>query len=146
MKKTLIAGVATVFALSFGIAACGSSDSDDSLSKSELIAQADAICTKGNEALSTKAQAAFGNKQPSNKETVAFISDEIVPLYQGEIDDLRALQPDDADADDWNNIVDTLETELKAVEDDPQAAKDSQNPFPEASAAAKDFGLEVCGS
>ncbi|HRV59541.1 MAG: hypothetical protein KDB54_10115 [Solirubrobacterales bacterium] len=153
MRNPFTIGAATLaVVLSLGLAACGSSDDsgdsgEDTLTKSELITQADQICQKGNQELQKLAADAFpGNSQPSTSEVASFISDEIVPHYRDEVDQLRALNPDEADSSDWNNVVDTFEKELDAVEEDPQVAAKSSDPFTESSAAAKDFGLKVCGA
>ncbi|MCB0863157.1 MAG: hypothetical protein KDB66_08090 [Solirubrobacterales bacterium] len=145
MRNPLAIGAATLaIALSLGLAACGSSD-DDTLSKSELITQADQICQDYNDKL-VKIQEDSGlNNQSSNQEVVAFITDDIVPLFNDQIDELRALQPDDADADTYNEILDTLESEVKKVEDDPEAAVNQDDPFSDSSAKANDFGMKVCG-
>ena len=45
MRKPLAVGAATIaVALSLGLAACGSDDSDEGLTKAEVIEQADAVC------------------------------------------------------------------------------------------------------
>lgn len=149
MRKSLAVGTAIVaVAFSFGLAACGSSDdsSGDTLSKSDLITQADQVCSKYNDQL-TDLQADSGlNAGSSKEEIVAFISDEIVPLYKDELADLRELNPSEDDSEAFNDILDTLETELNQVEDDPAATISESSPFAGASAKAKEFGLTVCGS
>ncbi len=146
MRKPFALGVITLaVTLSLGLAACGSS-SDDSLSNDELITQADQICTDYNDKLVTLTDNAGLDDNSSKQEVVAFISDEIVPLYENQVDELRALEPNEDDADAYNDIVTTLDTELQAVKDDPAAAMKMNDPFPEATAKAKDFGLTVCGA
>lgn len=149
MKHPLAVGAASLAILfSLGLAACGSSDnsSEDALPKSELIAQADEICKSGNEALDQKISDTFGNETPSKDEVVTFLDQEILPAIRSELEKLRELQPEEADADAWNNVLDTLETEIQAVEDDPESTYTKKELFPDSSAAAQDFGLTVCGS
>lgn len=149
MKKPLALGVATLAAvLSLGLAACGSDDSgdDSTLSNSELIAQTDEICTTFNERLDTLTDEAALDDSSSEADVTAFISDEIVPLYQEQIDEIRALNPNEDDADAFNDLIDTLDSELQVVEDDPAAAIKMSDPFVESSKKAQEFGLEVCGS
>ncbi|MBN8868299.1 MAG: hypothetical protein J0H66_00290 [Solirubrobacterales bacterium] len=152
MRNPLAVGAATLaVVLSLGLAACGSSDDsgdsgDSTLSNSELIAQADQVCTDYNKKL-TKIQENTDLTADSSKEDIAaFISDDIVPLYKDQIASLRELNPNEDDADDFNDIVDTLDSELKAVEDDPEGSIDESDPFAGATAKAKEFGLKVCGS
>lgn len=150
MRKPLAIVAATAaVVLSLGLAACGSDSStsadEDVLTNQELITQADKICTDFNNELATKAQkSGLSDKSPKSKIT-AFVSDEIVPMYRDEIDELRALEPNSEDADAYAKMIDTLESELDAVEQDPEAAVASNTPFPEASKLADEFGLQVCG-
>lgn len=151
MRNPLAIGATTLaLALSLGIAACGSSDdsgdSGDTLTNSELIAQADEICTTYNDKLGTLTDEAALDENSSKEEVTAFISDEIVPLYQEQVDALRELQPNEEDADGFNEIITTLDSEVEAVEDDPAAALSMEDPFQGATAKATEFGLEVCGS
>jgi len=151
MRKPLAIGAATLaVALSLGLAACGSSDDSsdngDVLTNAELVSKADAICTKYSDKLSKIQKDSGLNAQSTAADVTAFISDDIVPLYKDQIDELRTLQPNDDDADSYNAVIDTLESELKVVEDDPEGSLKSQDPFAEASKKAKDFGLESCGS
>jgi len=146
MRNPIAIGVATLaIALSLGLAACGGS-SDDSLSNDELITQADAICQDYNDKLVAAFNETELNNQSSKQEVAAFASDTIVPLYQDQVDELRALEPNEDDAEAYNDIVDTLDSEVQAIADDPEAAVDNDDPFAGATAKAADFGLEVCGS
>jgi len=152
MRNPLAVGAATLaVVLSLGLAACGSSDDsgdsgDSTLSNSELIAQADQVCTDYNQKL-TKIQENSDLTASSSKEDIsAFISDDIVPLYKDQIADLRELNPNEDDSEAFNDIVDTLDSELKAVEDDPEGSIDDSDPFAGATAKAKKFGLKVCDS
>lgn len=146
MRKPIALGVATLAAaLSFGIAACGSSD-DSSLSNEELITQADAICKDYQDQFVAMQEKSGLNNQSSKKEVVAFISDDIVPLYERQVTELQGLEPNEDDAEAYNDIVDTLDSEVQTVSDDPEAALNEENPFAGATAKAKDFGLKVCGA
>jgi hypothetical protein len=151
MRKPLAIGAATLaVVLSLGLAACGSSDdssdNEDVLTNTELVSKADAICTDYNDQLSQIQDDSDLDNQSSNTEIAAFIGDEIVPLYEDQIDELRNLQPNDDDAESFNEIVDTLDSEVQTVADDPEAAIKMTDPFAGATKKAKAFGLEVCGS
>jgi hypothetical protein len=147
VKKPLVIAATLAVVLSLGLAACGGDDSsEETLSNSELIAQADQICTDYNEQLDTMNEEAALDENSSRQEIATYISDDLVPLYQEQVDELRSLNPNEEDAAAYNDIVDTLESELQVVEDDPEAAIDAEDPFAGATAKAQDFGLEVCGS
>ncbi len=152
MRRTLITGVA-VLAMSLGVVACGSSDdsgdsstSEDALTKTELITQADELCAKFDGEVATSFEDAGLNQQSTEEDFAAYVSDTIVPLYRDQIEELRALTPDEESAEDYNAIVDALEIELDAVEENPETALSDDTPFPNSTAAAKEFGLEVCGA
>lgn len=145
MRKPLALGIATLaLTLSLGLAACGSSD-DDSLSNEELITQADAICTDYNDQLVELLNETGLNDQSSQAEVVDFASNEIVPLYEDQVEELRGLEPNEDDAAAFTDIIDTLESEVQAVKDDPESAVTNDDPFAGATAKANEFGLEVCG-
>ena len=149
MRKPLAVGAATLaVVLSLGLAACGGSDdsSDEALSNADLIAQADEICTDYDAQLDTLTDEASLDENSSKEEVAAFISDEIVPLYESQVDELRALEPNEDDAEAYNDIIDTLDSELQTVKDDPEAAIELEDPFAGATAKADEFGLTVCGS
>lgn len=151
MRKPFAYAAATVLvALSFGVAACGSSDSgdtsnEDALTKTELIAQADELCVQFDGEAATKINELFSGK-PTQADVETFATDEIVPMYREQITDLRALNPSEEDAEAYNNVLDTLESELDALEEDPSLIGTDGGPFQGATAAAKEFGLKECGS
>ncbi|MCB0861400.1 MAG: hypothetical protein KDB54_12185, partial [Solirubrobacterales bacterium] len=129
MKKPLVIAATLAVVLSLGLAACGGDDSsEETLSNSELIAQADQICTDYNEQLDTMNEEAALDENSSRQEIATYISDDLVPLYQEQVDELRSLNPNEEDAAAYNDIVDTLESELQVVEDDPEAAIDAEDP------------------
>lgn len=151
MRKPLAIGAATLaVVLSLGLAACGSSDdssdNEDMLTKSELVSKADAICTQFNDKLFNLQDDSGITEKSSDDKKAAFISNKIVPLYEDQVDQLRSLQPNGDDAETYTDLVDTLESELKTVADDPKGALQESNPFEGASKKAQDFGLKVCGS
>lgn len=149
MRKPFAIGAATLaLVLSFGLVACGSDDSgssnEDVLTNTQLIEEADAICTDFNGQL---AQEIEGLDESSNQQDVdAFVTDTMVPLYEEEISELRALQPNSEDEAAYTEMIDTLESELQDVEADPSQVTGGGTAFPEATKMAKDFGLTVCGS
>ena len=155
MRKSLIAGIA-VLALSFGMVACGGSDdsssdsssssSSEGLTNAELIKEGDALCTKFDGEVAVAFQDAGLKEGSTQADFEAFVTDEIVPLYREQIEEFRQITPNEEDADDWNAIVNSLETELDAVEENPESALGDTTPFPDSTAAAKDFGLKVCGA
>jgi hypothetical protein len=146
-KKVGIALAAA--ALAVGLTACGSS-SDKELSKTDLVAKANAIC---------KTATATGNKIKApasldNPTTAAAYFDKVAPLVEKEDHDLRALKPDSDVKADWNAYL-TAEGKAvallakvtrKAHAKDPSGVTDLQNATtgPPVQAAARKLGMTEC--
>jgi hypothetical protein len=134
-----------ILALALVGAGCGG---DDAPSKSEYIADADAICKQGNTEIDAAAEDTFTQgQQPSREEIVGFAEDEVIPNIQGQIDELRDLTPPDGDEDTVNAIYDAAQDGLDRIEEDPALlAERGANPLAEANRLAQDYGMKVCGS
>ena len=145
MRKPLAVGAATIaVALSLGLAACGSDDSDEGLTKAEVIEQADAVCLDYTGQLAEIVSNL--DPQATQADAEALVTDEIVPLYEQEIEELRAIEPNSDDEAAYTEMLDTLESELQAIEDDPSRICSGDTAFPEATKMAQEFGLTECGS
>jgi hypothetical protein len=149
--------VLIVLAACPGLAACGGSSdkssksNDATLSRSELVTKADAICKTGE----ADAGSVTAPKNFSDANAAASYFEKIVPLHQKQTDALAALKPDaDAKAD-WDAFMKTqnddqalLDTILqKAKAKDPSGEKDLARIAPLAqkfSAAAKKLGSNEC--
>jgi len=153
MRKSLAIGAAiAAVALSFGLAACGSSDdsgdssTEDTLTKTELISQADAICKKASDELDQAFTAASADGTVQGPELVKFVTDTVLPSYEKQAADLRELQPSPSEEDAWNNLLTELNDAIASTRQDPQAALSGDNPFEDAKASAKELGLKECGT
>lgn len=110
------------------------------LSRAELIAEGDAICQASDD----RVEAAASTLQ-DEAEILAFYVDTFVPEVEGQIRDLRALDPAAEDAAAYAEILDTLEAELAEAKADPETAIADPNSLAEATRLAKEFGFQVCG-
>lgn len=141
--KTKLAAFAAALTLPFTVIACGG---DSGLDRDELIAQGDQICKESGEALREKTVAMF-QESPSVAEMIRFVKKEVLPTYRDELAGLKALDPDGDSADDWNAMIEKLDTGISQLADDPAAAvKGGISPLDEAGQAARDFGMKVCGT
>lgn len=142
MKRKL-AAFAAMLTLTFAITACGG---DSGLDRDELIAQGDRICQESSEALRDRTVAMF-QESPSVAEMIRFVRKEVLPTYRDELAGLKALDPDGDAADDWNAMIEKLDSGIGELADDPAAAvKGGISPLDEAGKAARDFGMKVCGT
>jgi hypothetical protein len=148
----LISAVTAAFAL----VACG--DDDDGLptgdvSKQAYIAEADQICEEGDATVDAEAARYFGkelglrgNEEPTPKQASQFVEDAVVPEVEGELDDLRALEAPEGDADQLEAIYNSLQEGLDALAQDPEAFAEGENPFEEFNRRAQAYGFKGCGS
>ena len=146
-----IAALAAVAAFAF--AGCGGDDDDGgNVTEAEYQAAANKICEEGNaelEAAGEKATEDFGaDATPEDYANV--IVDTALPILRGQIDDLRALDPPNENAQAYEDLYDELEDATDNIEqmatDDPEALFNSEeDPFADVSAKAGDLGLTTCG-
>lgn len=116
--------------------------------RAELIQQADEICGESDDEIEAAAEERFGDtkKEPPVAEQEAFISETVVPNIQGQLDQLRELDPPEEDAEQWNGLLDDLEQAIGEVEADPSAVTGGEDgPFEDVNRQAAEFGLKVCG-
>jgi hypothetical protein len=147
MNKKLLASAALLFLSALFATGCGGGDDSGSdepaPTKAAYIVEADAICTAGLEDFEVIVEDLPNDIEAP--ESQAAISDEIVPLYRDQIEQLRALTPPEGDEDTTAAIYDAVEDGVDKVEQDPSAL-DEVATFEEANALAIDYGLEVCGN
>jgi NhaP-type Na+/H+ and K+/H+ antiporter len=145
MKLYAILAATALLAVGVLAAGCGGSDDDSttsSLTKSEWIAKADAICQAGNQRDEQAAEQLFGNGKPTAAELQQFVTETAIPDTQRQIDELRALGAPSGDEDQVNKILDTVQADI----DQAKAAGDiNDQTFADANALAKQYGLQVCG-
>jgi hypothetical protein len=113
------------------------------------VKRADEICTSGDQAAQQAAQQAFGNKQPSEEELTAFASDVVVPNLQEQYDAISALPKPEAEAEQIDAMLSSLQTGINQVNEDPGALVQGTDSIPaiqEATEQAKELGLTDCGS
>jgi hypothetical protein len=159
MKWRSAAAGLTIAAMSIGVTACGSSDSDsggssssDTLSKSALLTKVDAICTKAQ----TDAQAVEAPASYEDPTVAAKYFDQVAPITDTETKALLALKPADAVKDDYaaftqaqteaNDLLQTIKQ--KADSKDASGLDDLKKVAPageKVSAAAKKLGSKTCG-
>jgi len=169
MRRTLTILAIAVLALGSVAAGCGGDDdetttstissttedsgatgasgaSDVSPERAALIAEADAICAEGDEEIDAAARETFANGEPSAAEQEAFVEDTVVPSIQDQLDQLSELDPPEADADEFQSIIDGAQSALDEIEANPESLGGGpDDPFADVNAQAQEFGLTKCG-
>jgi ABC-type lipoprotein release transport system permease subunit len=133
----LVAGL-----IAAGCGGGGDDSSTTSVTKTEWIAKADAICQQGNQTINQAAQQQFGNQKPTAAEVQQFATQTALPNTQEQVDKIRALGAPSGDEDQVNKILDTVQADI----DKAKSAGDIENStFADGNALAKQYGLKVCG-
>ena len=167
-RKITILAIA-VLALAFVAAGCGGDDDETSTvapatttettgttgatgatdippERAELIEEADAICAEGDEEIDAEAQETFANGEPSAAEQEAFVEETVVPSIQEQLDGLSELEPPEADAEEFQSIIDNAQSALDELEENPDVLGSGEDdPFADVNEQAKEFGLTKCG-
>lgn len=158
MSKRLIATAVGVLAIALIVAGCGGSSSDDSttstasITKAELIKQGDAICQSGNKEIEAgfeefaKENGLEENQEPSEAQAAEISETVLLPSIQKQIDAIRALGAPSGEEEEVSKILDTVEEEIEAAEEEPEALiTTNTTPFKQGNELAQEYGFKVCG-
>lgn len=130
-------------------AACGDDDGGSAITRAEFIEAADAICADFEERFD-----ALGEELAADatfEDVARLFLDEGLPLFREQIEELRALEAPEADAEElarlWDDLEEATEELEQAIEEDPQGTLSGElDPFAEQKATAQEYGFEECGS
>lgn len=143
-----VAAVAATLLVGLGAAGCGSSSSTSSkaptLTKAEFLAQANAICTTGNQK-QTAATKALGAK-PTPAQIAKFVTTVFVPGIQSQIDGVRALGARTSDAATVTKMLDVAQADLDKVKSKPSLLAGNAPPFADFAKLAHPYGLTACAA
>ena len=139
-------GVLSVLIAGLVIAGCGSSDSSTTttaaLSKADFVAQANAICDKGNAQTQQLANQTFTNNKPTQAQITAFTTGQVANI-QAQIDQITALGAPSGDEQTVSQMLDLAQQDVDKLKNDPSAAKDNHL-FDNFVAVAHPYGLTTC--
>jgi len=144
-------------ALATGLIAAGCGDDDEkqvaaaALSKSEFIAQADAICKKGDKEIDQAGRESFagGAGKPTPEQSEAFATDVVLPNIQGQVDGVRALGAPEGDEAEIDAFLNAAQDGIDQSEDDPSVLfgnGEGPSGFLEAERLAGEYGFQVCAA
>jgi len=162
-----IAALALAFVLGIFLAACGGGDNGDqttsaqtqalpagltttpvpdTLTKQEYLARGDQICEAGAFKVGNAARQQFPSGVNS-AEIQPFTQQTVVPVYQDQVNELRALPPPAGDAQTVEAIYDALQRGINQLRGNPALFADpnAHGIFDEASRLARAYGFTQCG-
>ncbi len=112
------------------------------------IDQADTICADEGAAIDEAAAEQFAQgEQPSAAALDEFAAQTVVPSLQAQYDGISALPPPEGEEEQVNELLDSLQSAIDEVEQDPAslAEQSGNSTFAEANALATELGLRECG-
>ena len=152
MRKSV--QISVVVALTAVLGACGGSGSSyNGLSKADFVNQAEAICTAGNTKIA-KISAGFNGTQPTIEQFKTAYLNQLIPIFHGEVNDIRALKPPATDRDKIKQMLDDLSAGVDQAKALVEGAKSQAElatikeppKMKAASSEARAYGLVTCGS
>jgi hypothetical protein len=142
--------IAAALLVALGAYGCGGSSTTTTtttstvaaLSKPQFLAQANAICSQGNQQLGPAVQAL--GTHPSRAQITAYATGTFVPSIQSQIDAIRALAAPAADRAAVKTMLDVAQANLNRVKSDPLLLAGNSPPFAEFAKLAHPYGLTAC--
>ena len=142
MLSTLRGGLCLATTAAVVLAGCGGDD--DTLTKSQFIKQADAICKQGNKRIEAQAEDTLpANEPPSKAQLTTFATETLIPDIQRQVDEVRELNEPSEDEDQVNAFLDSAQSELDKGEEDPLYIT-SDKSFAKTNRLGKQYGFKVC--
>jgi hypothetical protein len=149
MRSTLYGGLMLIAILTVGLVAAGCGGGDGNLTKAQFIKQADAICKKAHDQFEKAFNQTFSaNQQPSKAQLSKFAENTLVPGVQGQIDEIRDLNPPSADQDQVDAIIDAVQRGVNKIKADPTSlAPDVRgDPLGKGHRLAREYGMKECAA
>src|SRR5262249_44281862 len=84
-------------------------------------------------------------RMSSISEATHIVTTRLIPTFEEDLDDLRALEPNDDIRDEVNSFFYSLESGIKDFKNDPAAMLRFFTPLEEAASKAQAFGFQWCG-
>jgi hypothetical protein len=127
-------------AAGLGLFGCGGSD-EEPLTKAEFRKQATAICEESRQERYEMADALSSKGEPDKKQLKKLIQEEYIPSFRAMFNELRELNPPEAEAEQFETVLANLE----AATDDAEANFGQTKSLFAASQEAEKMGLGACG-
>jgi hypothetical protein len=157
-RRLIILALFALMGLS-AVAGCGGDDGDDSATagngdagggtveaqREEFIDQANSLCAKRSAELAVKGKQAF-KEVYSKPEAVAakeLAEDVVIPIFEGELRDLKTLTIPPQDGKEVAAIYEAIEEMIEEIKADP--ATNEFYPYTRAEKLAQRYGINACG-
>ena len=135
-------------------AGCGSSSkhtassaAKPALSKTQFLAEGNAICAQGNQKLTATQKAlekTLGNHAPTPAQITAYVNAAFAPIIEGQIERIRALGAPAAEQATVTNMLDVAQADLNKVKSNPPSL--TRHAFANFARLAHSYGLTRCAA
>jgi hypothetical protein len=151
-RSTRLMAIASFLLVAVAAAGCGSSSNSTSssttsataISRGDFVAQANAICSKGNK-VTDAAGAKLGNS-PTKAQVSSLVSNTFVPNIQGQIDGIKALGAPSGDEAAVSHMLSLAQADLDKLKADPTALVTDNTLFADFAKVAHPYGLTSCAA
>jgi hypothetical protein len=116
------------------------------LSRSEFVVKANAICKQANRQLDQAARKAYPDGEPTSLQVQQFLREHVIPAIEEEVARIRALPAPAGDAYRVNALLDATEQGARQAEANPNLlqAHGRRDPLFRGIKLARQYGLTVC--
>ena len=148
----LIGMVASVLVASSALIACGSNDAEganaydeDTIAKGDFVQAANEACEERIAQMKAQSRRVFAKASQKSRDAGAklLIEQVVVPGFEGELQDLRALQPPPGDEEQVEEIIAAIEEMVVRTRRD--LARERSYPYRKTENLAAAYGLPACG-
>jgi hypothetical protein len=128
-----------------GDASVAGSTASAGVSKSEFIDQANSLCAKRSAELKVKGRRVFKEvfTKPEPIAAKAMTTKVIIPVFEGELRDLKTLNVPPNDGEKVSAIYKAIEDMIARIKKNPQA--EGFYPYKEAEKLSAEYGITACG-
>ncbi len=150
-RGAIIIGAALALA-AFAVGCGGSETTAATLTKTQFVKQADAICLRGEERFNTlyrhfvEKYGLPAGKRRSLAEYAEAVETALAPAIEWELEEIRALEVPPGDGRKIDAILAATESGLEAVEKHPGVQANAEKQFKQSSSLARAYGLNYCGN
>ena len=134
--------------LAASASACGGGSK--TISKADYLAQAKAVCLKGNRALTSASNDVIAKLAPGQKlselEINDFVRKTVIPMIRDQVKQLRAIPPPKGEKGHVEEIYKALAKGLDDLDKNPKKLTDGSNVFAAADSLANKYGIGVCAT